>query len=249
MALARGGLLALVVVVAAVALPSQAAAKKFHFTHKITVTGTLVDHWTAASSTACDRVGDGTLTVNFHLKRPAFASPQISRFSGPHGRWVLLAPFEHVLTDLPPRPADATISRVDNTTLLTTADQPCGGDTPDKSTCGTSTLRHSRIDVEGIDRARVAASLFGDEFADPKGNCLTGSAETFNEPPSVVGGITGNSSNAGAMTLKMPKPSTLKHKHVVTVTATDHKHSSEGSGDGTITDDVTRTITVTFTRL
>lgn len=248
--MARARLVFALLALIAAALPAQASAKKFHFTHKLTVSGSFVDHWTATSSTACDRVGDGTLTENFHLKAPAFASPQISRFSGPHGRWVMLAPFEHHLTDLPPRPADATISRVDNTTLLTTADQPCGGQTLDNSACGTTTLRHAKIDVEGIDRARVASSLFGDEFAALKGDCLAGSADAFTGPPNVVGGIRSNSGNEGAMRLKMPKPATLKRKHVVTITATDHTHSSSlGAGDATTTDDVTRKITVTFTRL
>ncbi|HEY2603975.1 MAG TPA: hypothetical protein VGI67_20625 [Thermoleophilaceae bacterium] len=247
--MARARLVFAMVLVAAV-LPAQASAKKFHFTHKVTVTGSFVDHWTAASSTACNPVGDGTLTVSFHLKGPAFASPQISPFAGPHGRWVVLAPFEHHLADLPPRPADATISRVDNTTLLTTADEPCSGETLDKSSCGTSILRHAKIDVEGIDRSRLASSLISNDFRDPKGNCMTGSAEGFTQPPNVVGGLGGNSFNAGAMRLKMPRPSTLKHKHVVTVTATDHTHSSsQAGGDQTVTDDVTRTITVTFTRL
>lgn len=48
----------------------------------------------------------------------------------------------------------------------------------------------------------------------------------------------------------MPQPSKLRRHKVVTVTGSSHKRMTFGDAEqGTTSDDVTRTATVTFTRL
>jgi hypothetical protein len=54
----------------------------------------------------------------------------------------------------------------------------------------------------------------------------------------------------GELRFKMPKASTLRRSKLVTVIGTSHKSTTYGgAGDTVTTDDVTRTVTVTFKRL
>src|SRR3954452_18785169 len=78
------------------ALPVQASAK-FHYTHSVTVTGSIVDNWTISNPDTCASVGAGTVSVDFQTKGSTRIRPLIDRVAGrPHSRkagsWVLAVP-------------------------------------------------------------------------------------------------------------------------------------------------------------
>lgn len=118
-------------------------------------------------------------------------------------------------------------------------------------------MKKAHVGVEGYDRRSLWADLIlgaGSEFWQNnlngtfKGFCRTGSLAGWMDPATTVGGTP----LYGELLVKMPSQSSLKHKHTVSVTGTTHMvstsspfvHSTEVD-----TDDVTRTVTVTFTRL
>lgn len=106
--------------------------------------------------------------------------------------------------------------------------------------------------VTGYDRRSILLELVtrpGLRFNPPQDPaatrpCRIGSLESWSQPTSVVGGVP----RYGDLLAKMPKQSMLAHARVVTVTGTTHRVSTMVSFE-TITDDVTRTVTVTFTKL
>jgi hypothetical protein len=229
---------------------TPAVAGKFHYSHRFAATGHLVDHWTIDDPSYCGAVGDGTVTLDFSSAKPSKAWVVIdpTHDGEPNhtlGSWALLAPgdaFGHI-TDVRSKAVTGTVDFVDNTTPRLPAD---GGDCGlgiDKSGCGTHPLKGVRVAVYGYNRKLILGDLDG-EFRSPRLACGLGSMETFSSPPAIAGG-----NRMGELLIKMPKPSKLRRK-VVTVTATTHKHTSFGDpGSAIVTDDVTRTFTVTFTRL
>src|SRR6476659_4828959 len=110
------------------------AAKKFHYTHRVTVTGHLVDHWTIDDPNDCGPMGDGTVTVDFSLVKPAKATPVLDRYHSSetrpyHGSWVLEAfadAFGHI-GDMPSKPGQGTVDLVDNTVPRPSPYGDCGG--------------------------------------------------------------------------------------------------------------------------
>jgi hypothetical protein len=227
-----------------------AHAAKFHYSHRFVATGRLVDHWTIDDPQDCGPVGDGTVTLEFKSVKPSKALVIIdpTHNGEPNntlGSWTLLAPgdaFGHI-TDIRSKPATATVDLVDNTTPRLPADGgDCGGGI-DKSGCGSHSIKGARVEVSGYNRKLIKGDLFGG-FRPPRLNCGIGNLDAFSSPPAVAGG-----NRIGELLIKMPRPSALKRK-VVTVTATTHKKTTFGDpGSATVTDDVTRTFTVTFTRL
>jgi hypothetical protein len=232
------------------AAPAQ--AWKFHYSHRFVATGHLVDHWTIDDPRDCGAVGEGTLTVDFTSVKPSKALVVIDATHNGEpnntlGSWTLLAPgdaFGHI-TDIRSKPATGTIDLVDNTVPRPPS---YGGDCGlgiDKSGCGTHPLRkRSLVTVSGYNRKLILGNLDG-TFFNEYGECGLGSLDGFSSPPAVPGG-----NKIGELLIKMPKPSKLRTHKVVTVSATTHKQSSFGDpGSATVTDDVTRTFSVTFTRL
>ena len=227
---------------------SAADAGKFHYSHRFVATGHFVDHWTIDDPRYCGSVGDGTLTVDFTSAKPGKALVVIDQTHNGEpnntlGSWALLGPgdaFGHI-TDIRAKPATGTIDRVDNTTPRLPGDgSDCGEN--GKSGCGTQPLKGALVEVSGYNRKLIKGDLFADGFGDVE--CRIGSVDGFSSPPSLAGG-----NRIGELLIKMPKPSKLRRK-VVTVTATTHKTTTFGDpGSATVTDDVTRTFTVTFTRL
>ena len=67
--------------------------------------------------------------------------------------------------------------------------------------------------------------------------------DLFSSPPSLAGGT-----HKGELLLKMPRARVLRRR-LVKVTGSSHKHSAYTDGGVTLTDDVTRTVTVTFKHL
>ena len=227
---------------------SAAEAGKFHYSHRFVATGHLVDHWTIDDPRDCGPVGDGTFTLDFKSVKPSKAWVVIdpTHNGEPNntlGSWTLLAPgdaFGHI-TDIRSKPATATVTLVDNTVPRMPADgSDCGGGI-DKSGCGTHALKGAQVEVNGYNRKFIHGDLLGGASRD---GCGIGNLDAFSSPPSVAGGT-----SRGELLIRMPKPAKLRHK-VVTVTGTTHKVKTFGDpGSATITDDVTRTFSVTFTRL
>jgi hypothetical protein len=220
----------------------EAGARKFHYSHRVSISGRLVDHWTIDDTRSCGPVGDGTVTVEFQQRSPARARVEYNRVEG---RWEALVPGRSLLVGLPAKPVVGTIGFVDNTV----ATPPPGGacsDPIDKSGCGTFPLQ-GKADIGG-DRGGFTADMGNSSGFHPRnGGCSVGQLDSWTQPPGVVGGVDG-----GLVQVKMPSPRSFKRRHTVTVTGTVHRSSSFGGSDPDqprITDDVTRTVTVTFTRL
>jgi hypothetical protein len=244
----RVALLASAVLVLAAA---PAEAREFHYSHRFVATGHLVDHWTVDDPGYCGAVGSGTVTVDFTSAKPSRALVVIDATHNGEpnntlGSWALLGPgdaFGHI-TDIRSKPATGTIDLVDDTAPRLPADGgDCGGGI-DKSGCGAHPLRKSaRVRVSGYNRKLILGDL-DSVFFDHFGACGIGSLDAFSDPPALAGG-----NRIGELLITMPRQSKLRRK-VVTVTRTTHKKTTTGDpGSATYTDDVTRTFSVTFTRL
>jgi hypothetical protein len=237
---------AAVVAAVLVLAPAGAGARvRFHYTHRVVVTGQLVDHWTVDDPEDCGPVGDGTLTVNFRSAKPSKAQPAIDPAYAPQGNgrlgsWGLFAivdSFGHVGA-LPPKPAIGTIDLVDNTVPRPSYDgSDCGAEI-ERSACGSHPLTSgARVVASGWDRRFITVDFY--EQLNSFGPCHIGLVEGFSLPPRSAGGTHGH------LLLRMPRAAKLRSHKVVQVTGSSHKRSSYGSR----TSDVTRTATVTFTRL
>jgi hypothetical protein len=215
-----------------------AAARKFHYSHRVSISGRLVDHWTIDDTRPCGPVGDGTVTVEFHQKAAARA---LVEYIPVETKWFALVPTGRLLGGLPPQPVVGTISFVDNTVATAPPGSGCS-DPIDKSGCGTVPLR-GKADLSGVRRGFTAEMGNSAGFHPTSGSCGTGQLDSWTQPPGVAG---------GDVLVKMPSPRSFKRHRTVTVTGTTHKSSSFGGSDPDepkITDDVTRTVTVTFNRL
>ncbi len=225
-------------------------------THKVSVEGELVDHWTINEPEECGLVGDGTLTVTFKTIAPARVLPFIDPFArsetGRSGSWIIGIPLPpHVVRDLRSIKATGLITRVDNTTRRPRADgDPCGP--VEKTGCGTLPLRFhggaARAIPERYDRRRIGVRLGTDPFEVPRKPCSQGYLTDWNDFR-----LTGGDRESGALRLTMPRESALKRRRVVKVTGSDHKRTTTTDrlqpGSEVITDDVTRKATVTFKKL
>ena len=246
-----GGLLAIsagALLLIAVMSAGAAQSKRFHYTHLVSVTGHLVDHWTINDSDYCGLVGDGTVTVDYHTTKPALARPFIDPYAGSdnpksRGSWVLGVPTGGGVGHMRSQHAAGTITRVDHATeTLPPTGGDCGGG-HDKSGCGTRALVTPMSIVLGYDTHRLLADLGTEEFGYSRGNevhCHIGELAIFSAPPSVAGG-----SRRGELFVNMP-PARVLGRRLVKVTGSSHKHSSFNEGGVIVSDDVTRTVTVTF---
>jgi hypothetical protein len=238
--------LVLAVVFAAAAAPAQA---KYKPTHRVSVTGQLVNHWTIDEPDECGAVGGGTLTVDFKSRTGNRAQVGIVRSHASEtndgkGAWVMLVIGDSAghLTDMAAKPARGTITRTDESQPRPSEfDEPCPP--PDRTGCGTRPLKQAFAKVAGYDSKRIRVDLerpLWDELP-----CHHGSLDLFSNPPALAGGT-----REGELLLKMPRPSKLKRKKVVKVSGSSHKRTATGDpGSTQHTDDVTRTATVTFTPL
>ncbi len=226
----------------------------FRYTHRFTVTTQLVDHWTYNDKSACGRVGTGTFTVRFRTTKACRVSPILdltagSEVRGGIGRWVLAIGREGAggIQDTRPRPGSATATSIDNSKPGPNdpaSSEPCPAF--DKTDCGTSQDKHAKVSIGGYDRRRLVVDL---AFIVPDTGshgvrCYLGGLEGsgFSDPR--LGG-----SRAGEFLLTMPSPQTLARQRVVRVIGTSHKRVSTNDEGISTTDDVTRTVTVAFTRI
>lgn len=199
--LSRRGLLLIAVMSA-----GAAQSKRFHYTHLVSVTGHLVDHWTINDSDYCGLVGDGTVTVDYHTTKPALARPFIDPYAGSdnpksRGSWVLGVPVGGGVGHMPSQHAAGTITRVDHATeTLPSTGGDCGGG-HDKSGCGTVALGKAASRVLGYDTHRLHADLGTEEFGYSRG------------------------SRRGELFVNMPRARVLGRR-LVKVTGSSHKHSA-----------------------
>jgi hypothetical protein len=227
------------VLLAAVVLAVMAsnADARFAWTHRVTISGQFVNHWTSSDPTQCGTNGDGTVTVTF--KNSKSIHTLVTRERGTR-HWLLVGLYGsfHQTTFLPPQPATSSITTVDNTA----ATNPFPGDTClpiDKSHCGTMQFRKPRVYLEGEDASHLRFDLFSDSFGKP--GCQFGSVTRFGDPD-----FFGH--KTPQLLIKMPTFRSFSRKGSVTVTSTSHDVKSFPDVDATITNDVTRTVRVTFTK-
>jgi hypothetical protein len=245
------GIIALLVCLLAV--PVQASAK-FHYTHTVSATGSIVDNWTVADPEDCASQGAGNVSVSYESKGRIRIRPLIDKFAGrPHskkpGSWVLAVPGGGGITHLGRKPATGTSTHTDNTVQnpqdsMTTS--PCLP--ADKSACGTTAVKKGSFSITSLDMKTIAVAFDGEPPLSFNNGCLNGALESWQFPQSVVGG----SKIYGEVILKMPSMSALRHKHSVTISGSVHQTSAgprSENGPVMLTDDVTRTVSVTFTKL
>jgi hypothetical protein len=242
---------AAVVLLASVA--GAASEKRFHYTHRVTIQGLVVNHWTVDDPDYCGMVGDGTMTVRYRFANPPKVRPEIDPYYGAEGSngkggWLLATPVGGGHSDLSFQRAVGTITLVDNTTQRPPRpDNTC--EPTEKQDCGSVALGHALASVKGYDRTSIYTDLAGVEFQRRGGNgrsprCGTGQATIFSDRYYTGG------NRKGELLIKMPSARVLAQRRVVRVVGTTHKRTSDPDCiPGGCTNDVTRTVIVTFTRL
>ena len=232
------------------ATPSEAAseARPRAWTHRITsLTGEYVNHWKLNSSEPCGLVGDGTVTVKFRMTTTPRVALVYSRFASAepsgYGSWIVGIPSAHGggLVGGPLRPGAGTITMVDNTVQR----PPEPGDEcppPEKSGCGTTSLKRPLIRLSGYNRRFLTTDLLATLRS---GQCPFGQTDSFTDRYFTGG------TRLGELLLSMPSVGAVSRRRVLKLTGTTHKvtSSTDCQPDGTCSDDVTRRVTVTFKKL
>jgi hypothetical protein len=245
----------LATLVVAVSVASARPSGHFRYTHRVTVDGLYVDHWTMDETYPCGRVGDGTVTIKWHFKKLTkvrlFYDKYAGGPNGSSGSWVLGSPAGGGVGHMPSQPGIGTITLVDNTTQH----PPDPGDTCEtttpKSDCGTvALLGPPLVGVTGDGRKRLVADLGRVDF-DRRGGagravkCSIGQARTFNDI------FFSGRANEGKLAIPMPSNPAAARRRVLKVVGSSHKQTGtvECARGDVCTDDVTRKVTVTFKRL
>ncbi len=229
---------------------SLRAAGGFKYTHLFTSTAKLVDRWTIndKSFPYCGRVGNGSITVTFRTTKAWRVTPIVDPTAGLHGRWILAIGREGArgIQDETPRPGLATVTSVDNTTPGPNDpnSEPCRAF--DKADCGASQDKHAKVGVTGYDRRRIVVDV---RFNVPETGshgvrCFLGSLEGGFYDQRLGGDV-----RNGGIFVMMPNPQTFTRRGVVRVTGTSHKRISTRDRGLSATDDVTQTVTLTFTHI
>jgi len=237
----RRVLVAALVATAVLAGTAGQAAARFPWTHRVAVSGQFVNHWTVSDPGPCGTNGDGTLTVAFQNKRSIHAV--VTRYNYGDHKWLLIGltlDHFHQSTFLPLQPATAPIMTVDNTSP---ANQPPWLDSCepiDKSQCGARQLRAPKVHVQGQDGSHLQFDLVSSDFRNSTG-CQIGMVHRF-------GDVDFFGHKTPELLVKMPSARSFFRKRRVTVTGTSHDVKSFPDLDATVTNDVTRTVTVTFTK-
>jgi hypothetical protein len=232
-----------VTLVAAAALAATAgqASARFPWTHRVTISGQFVNHWTVSDPGPCGTNGDGTLTVSFQNKRSIHAV--VTRYNYGDRKWLLIGltlDRFHQSTFLPPQPATAPLTAVDNTSPANQPPWLDSCDPIDKSHCGAKQLRAPKVRVQGQDGSHLQFDLMSSDFRDSTG-CQIGTVYRFAD-------VDFFGHRTPQLLIKMPSFRSFMRKRSVTVTGTSHDVKSFPDLDATVTNDVTRTVTVTFTK-
>jgi hypothetical protein len=230
-----------------------APAQGFRYTHSVAVSGQLVDSWTRTATGNCGLQGSGSTTINYTWTKAWRVTPQINRFAGAHGRWVLtilLADYHNprparlfsdplalpaktiLIADLPSRFATVTTTFAGGATKVGTDCDP-----PEGKPCVNRT-KSGRSHLGGVDRRHLEFDVSFHAFTGEDA-CVTG---TISEWSSTM------FKNQSELVITMPSPRKLRRK-VLTVSASDSGHFAD-EGFGTKLDEtVTRNVTVTFKKL
>jgi hypothetical protein len=240
-----------IVVIAALLLLGAAtstASAAFHYTHKLTVKATFVDNWSLQSTGSCAPVGGGTVQLTLATTKATRFRPIGRKKGAPAGpgRLNLGVPNFAQVIAMPVRKAQGTIVMTDNTVINQDPLRPFEACPPiDKSLCGTHPIKKAFLLVGGRSGTykylKAHASVDG-SFPD----CQSGAFHNWSQYSPNSGGFDG----LGTLQLGPTSAGKLmSHRHTV-LQATDHKVTTTRDGDySTITDDVTRTIEVTITKL
>ena len=171
--------------------------------------------------------------------------------NGTSGSWVLGSPAGGGVGHMPSQPGIGTITLVDNTTQHPPDPGDTCEETTPKSDCGTvALLGPPLVSVTGDGKRRLVADLVRVDFdreAEPAGRSSAPSARRRRSTTS----STAAAPTEASWRSRWRASRTGAHKRLVRVAGFSHKVS--GTNDcargNTCTDDVTRRVTVTFTRL
>ena len=240
----------LLVAAAALGFAPASATGKTPMTHKVTITGELVNHWTIDEHRGeCGRVGSGTLSMKFKTTEARRVKPY--RNSYRPGDWSIVEDYGGHLEFMRPEKAEGTVTRIDDTTQQTAPPTPDGepGCEPaaPRTGCGTFPLKNPWASANGYDNRSIKVDVGTGRMSDQSGRdtkCLSGQLDAWEGHQELFGG-----GKEGEVLLKMPKESDLRTKKVVTVTGKTRKKTSLLDPDyEDSTTDITRKATVTFTR-
>jgi hypothetical protein len=226
-------------------LPADALGRPpgWKMTHKVTIEGEFVNHWTINDPDECDPVGSGTVTFRFRTTVATRVKPYKDTYRG--GGWNVAIPYGykgHLLRGMKYVKASGTITRVDNTIPRPSSDpsSPCRA--LSKTGCGTFPLKSSVL-VDGQHNPRRITVQTTSNLAFD-GGCLSGDASSFDATRALVGG-----NSEGKVTVRMPRPSAFKRRRVVLSGQTHQKSSWGDAGQEKTTNDITRKVTVRFKHL
>lgn len=237
--------LALICAAAILVIPAEASA--FKYTHRVTATATLTDHWTVNDTRFCGDVGDGTFSAQLETTGSTRIRPFIDKVGSRPvengvGLWILAVPGGGGYTHMRSRKAKGSITLVDNSV-------PTGPDCEPfaKRDCGTFPAKGSFISIGGYNPRKLYGNVnITSKYLNNVGDCLHGALGQWNWPRDVTGG----DDKEGNMLFKMPSYKKFKKKRSLTLTKTDHmKSTTPYSNTVTYTDDVTRTITIKIEKL
>jgi len=251
----------------AILLATSAHATRRHFvyTHRLVITGSYVDNWTIKDPDTCAVNGSGSVTVHFQFAKPTkvrlYYDKYHGGYSGSIGSWVVGWPVGGGIGDMPSQPAKGTLTLVDNT--VWTPD-PNGGDCqpPSKADCGQSALRQAKAVIEGHGQHLLVANLSNVSFNQVGGKaaryarCRIGDTYLWDDF-----GYAGGRATGGDLPMPITSRPRAAKRRVLRVVGSLHKHTAGGcysesrsasplrSTSATCTDDVTRKVTATFTRI
>jgi hypothetical protein len=239
----------------AIGLPQAASAAKP--THRMTISGQVVDNWSISSTESCGLNGGGSVKFDFKTKRSQKVRPFLNKKAGKsHNKtaWALDIAKGGKL-DNGWIEASGTFTTADNTTTgpNTSSSEPCPP--IDRSGCGTGPVAYgtkTAVAAAGYDKNRLIADMqfFGNTYPGFGGmvdHCSIGGLGDWQWPFASDGG---HVNDYGYLLPKMPSAKSLRKNKVSVATYTDHDVTlADPAKSRYFTDDVTRTITVTFAKL
>lgn len=250
--------LILVLIAIAVTLGVPTGASAARPTHRIAISGEVVDNWSITSSESCGLTGGGTMKLMFKTKRSQKVRPFITKRGGKSHKktmWQLDIAKGGGRAENGWLEAAATVATADNSSVNPNTESP-GNPCPeiDKAGCGVGPVAGGTMTTvlaAGYDKRRLIADLqfLGNSFPGFAGivdHCSIGGLRDWSWPFANDGGV----NKYGYLLPKMPSAKSLRKNRVTAVTFTDHIVTLPNPSEASYyTDDVTRTMTVTFTKL
>lgn len=236
-----------------VCLPAEAQA--FRYTHGLTITAELTDHWTITDTSGCGTNGSGTVSLDLHTVgstrfRPYYDRKAPRRFGTSHGNLVLTVPLGSLVVPMPPRLSIGTLVTTDSTYTIPDPDLP-GDFCPDldKSGCGSFPVVDALLTVGGSDPKHLyatAAMPFSGFSRFGEGPCQLGMLEGWAEPQKI------NLAAPSASVLSFGPTSAKaiqRYKYRAFSQTTYETMRTVLAGSIIVTDEITRTMTVKILKL